>query len=83
MQLFLVSYVKADDVRKGEKVGFYYNNSFLDVGVAKCKHFYSMCITLKASLTNGAKRLQQNLMLLVKSYPRSTFYLLKSVWKHF
>ena len=31
------SICKEDDVRKGEKLGFYYNNTFFDVGVAKCK----------------------------------------------
>ena len=48
-----------DDVRKGEKLGLYYHNTFFDVVVAKCKHYYCMLIELKATLPDGAKRLQQ------------------------
>ena len=36
-------------------------STFFDVAMAKCKHYYSMLIELKATLPNGAKRLQQKL----------------------
>ena len=36
-------------------------STFFDVAMAKCKHYYSMLIELKATLPNAAKRLQQKL----------------------
>ena len=64
---------KEDDVRKGEKLGFYYNNTFFDVAVAKCKHYYSMLIELKGTLPYGAKRLQQKVNVTRKELPEIYF----------
>ena len=39
-------------------MGFYHNNTFFDASEARSKHYYNLLIQLKATLSNGAKRLQ-------------------------
>ena len=49
---------KEDDVSNLGKLGFYHNNTFCDASEARSKHYYNLLLQLKATLPNGAKRLQ-------------------------
>ena len=49
---------KEDDVRLTNALGFYDNNIFFDATLAKSREYYRFLIRLKATLPNGANKLQ-------------------------
>ena len=51
-------FVKENDVRLTNALGFYDNNIFFDATLAKSRGYYRFLIRLKAALPNGANKLQ-------------------------
>ena len=51
---------KENDVRLMNALGFYDNNTFFDVTLVKSRGYYRFLIRLKATLPNGANKLQSD-----------------------
>jgi len=56
------------------KLGFFRNDAFYDVSLAKSKQYYNLLIQLKATLPNAAKTLKDKLNMRHEDYLRYTFY---------